>query len=74
MATDRDSHEDEESTSLSDRDIDHIYVVCGEAGEPQRAYEDRDDAEALVEHWRSGDVKIRGSIRTIDLVGADNAE
>jgi len=50
------------------KDVEMIYVVCGEAGKPHRAYKEREHAEELLDHWREGPMNVRGSIETVDLV------
>jgi hypothetical protein len=44
-----------------------IYVVVGEAGQPQVAYEREADAEALRDEWRDDYPSIRAEVREITL-------
>jgi len=53
----------------NDRPVKSIYVVLGEAGNPLRAFESREDAEEIVERWRQPPTRIHGNIEEIDLIG-----
>lgn len=54
---------------MSDQETEseEIHVVLGEAGEPQVAFDDRDRAEALRDHWREGSPRIHATVEDVEL-------
>jgi len=44
-----------------------IYVVCGEAGEPLRAFAELRPAKRLRDHWRNGEPTIRATVKPVDF-------
>lgn len=58
----------------TDLESQRIHVVCGEGGDPLRTYANQEQAEDLLEYWRGPPMRVRGSIKTLDLVASRSVD